>query len=198
MRNQPRKGRLGGARQDEEQPGSQGQDAESNRHGKYAEARVEILQTAACGDRGAIDGAADFARGERCNGEQEIEREEEEEIEIDGENRRRQQFQEGDDCGIQIIAIALGGQDLHYREEEQQMHRGGKKIARQQKVVGAKKRGVGDGDDGCEPVGEVEMHQPANQDGAQHQARGGQRNGGRVQVARTCDCQVAAGHQPEQ
>ena len=40
-------------------------------------------------------------------------------------------------------------------------------------------------------------HQPADQDGAQQQAGGGQRDGRRVQVARTCHRQVAAGHQPE-
>ena len=166
MRDQPRKGRLGGARQDEEQSGRQGQDPERDQRGKQAEARIEALQAAARGDRGAVDGPPDFARGERRNGEQQVQRQEEEEIEIDGENRRRQQFQEGDDRGIQIVAIALGGQDLHYRQEEQQMHGGGQKIAGQQKIVGDEEGGVGDGDDGGEAVGEVQPHQPANQDGA--------------------------------
>ena len=140
MRNQPRKCGLGGARQDEEQPGRQGEDAESDQRGKQAEARVEALQTAARGDGGAVDGPADFARGERRNGEQQVQRQEEEEVEIDGQNRRRQQFQKGDDGRIQIVAIALGGQDFHYGQEEEQVHRGGKKIAGQQEVVGAQRR----------------------------------------------------------
>ena len=166
VRNQPRKGRFGGARQDEKQPRRQYQDAHRDQRGKQAEARVKALRAAAHGDRGTLDRPPDFARSQRRNREQHVQRQEKEKIEIDGKNRRRQQLQKCDDGRIQIVAIALGGQDFHDRQEEQQMDRGRQKIARQQKIVRCKESGVRDGDDGGQPVGEVQPQQPEDQGGA--------------------------------
>ena len=128
VRNQPRKGRFSGARQDEEQAGRQGQDRERDHGGMQGEAQVEAFRSAARGHAGPVNRPPYFAGSERRNREQQVQREEDEEIEIDGENRRRQQFQKGDDRCIQIVAIALGGQDLHHGQEEQQMHGGRKEI----------------------------------------------------------------------
>ena len=62
MRDQPREGGFGGARQNEEEPAGHRQDAERDQRGKQAEARVETLQAAARGDGGAVAWSGGFRR----------------------------------------------------------------------------------------------------------------------------------------
>ena len=80
---------IGGARKQEKQTGGEKQDAGGDGSGEGGEAGMKAALSGARFDSGVAYRAADFAAGERGDGEEEIAGEEGEEVEVDREDGAR-------------------------------------------------------------------------------------------------------------
>ncbi len=198
MRDQAGEGRLGGARQEKEQPGGDRQDSQSHQCRMQRQAGVEALQPAARRDRGLARGAANLSAGERRYGKQQVERQKQEEVDIDGQEGGSQKLHKGNGGGVKIIPIGFRREDFHHRQEKHQVDSGGEELPRKEEIIEREEAGIAEGDEGYGAIGKVQPHEPADHQAAKHQAGGGERDGRGIQIPRAGHREISAGHQAQQ
>ena len=140
MRHQMLESGARGARQEEKQTGGDHQNGERNGQHHADQSR----RHASAGDPGgrisALAGLANLAARKRRHAEHQEEQQEHEKIEARRNNAGGQQFKKSDHLQKQVIAVGVGGQDLHHRHEEHQVDRGRNKRSRNQEIVDRRKR----------------------------------------------------------
>ena len=197
VRDEPGKGGVRRARQQEEHARRQRQDSQGDPYRQQRQAGVKVLQAAARGGGGFADGPANFSAGQRRDGEDQVQRQAQEEVEVDRQDGRRQQLQKRDDGDVEGIAMRPGGENFRHRQKEDQVHGGGEQAARQEKIIKREKRGVPQGRQGRGAFRQAQPHPAAEQQGAQQKTGAGERHSGCVQIGRARNGQVAAGHQAQ-
>ena len=127
------KGRVGGPRQKEKEPGSHRQHAKSDESDEASQSGTKGAAGPACDLPGALldglNGAADLRTGQCGDREEQKQTQEQEEIQLNRKQRGGEQLQKRDDGGVEVIPIGFGGENSEDGDKEDQMDRSLEKVA---------------------------------------------------------------------
>ncbi len=190
-------GGVGGTREQDEHRDGEEQDARGDEGGDGGEAGGDA-ESRGCGAGRFAKAAADFGAGGSGDGADEIDGEVGEEVEIDREHGGGDEFDERDGGGVKVIAVGARGEDLHDREEADQVDGGFEEAAGEEEIVGGEEGDVGEGDQVDGERGEFKGDEASDSGGAKGETEADEDDGGGIEEAGTRDGEEASGDQAQE